>query len=122
MSQPLTYHRDHFYRALLRGIRFVWPLYLADAVEERKDIPGYRFSAEMSMRVRNIRSFALTKDFLDVWQEFRGEAPQLEPSLTLYRCRNSSSWDTMHRLEELYWQQMRQRHQSHFLPDQPAPP
>lgn len=60
------------------------------------------FSHEFDMRVGNIRSLTLTRDFLDKYPEFRGEAPQLEPSLTLH------SISTVDIIEKEYWKNLRQ--------------
>ena len=61
-----------------------------------------RFSDELHMRARSLHSLTLTKDFFIHYPEFRGEAPQLEPSLTLGPLAQYCD------LELLYWNKLQE--------------
>lgn len=54
------------------------------------------------MRVTNLRSFTLTKDFLDRYPELRGDAAQLEPSITTCRLSHPNIAETV------FWAKLRE--------------
>lgn len=83
------------------GVQFIWPYSFEDAYVKHEG--GLRMSDEFVMRLANLRSYATTKHFLDLYPDFRGEMPQLEPSPTLYTPLMTN------RLEELYWRKVRER-------------
>lgn len=69
-----------------------------------------RFTPEFMLRVTNLRSWTLTKQFIDLNPELRGLAPQLEPSATTRKLSSRAE------LEALYWQMLRRRYEP-FLKD-----
>lgn len=109
------YKNDRFvYELLSQGLRFVWPYQPQDAILLSEDAVQFSLSDEFILRVNNIRSFAMPADFLDKYQEFRGGAPQLEPSPTFYTPTEAD------RLEILYWKLVREKfHRNQDTPDEP---
>lgn len=96
------YCSDGFLSQMWKATRFIWPFDIDHAFTMSEDRTVCSFSHEFDMRVGNIRSLTLTRDFLDKYPEFRGEAPQLEPSLTLH------SISTVDIIEKEYWKNLRQ--------------
>lgn len=102
LGQSTLYCNDRFLRQVGRGIRFIWPFGIEHAFTRSENRMVCSFSHEFDIRVGNIRSLTLSKDFLDQYPEFRGEAPQLEPSLTLH------SMSIVELIEQEYWKNLRQ--------------
>lgn len=103
LDQPFTYHHNRFLLNLMSdGVRFIWPGSYAEIATKHEDTGQYRFSEEFLMRVSNLRSFALTKDFLDRHPELRGDASQLEPSVTTYQLSETTIAET------IFWAKMRE--------------
>lgn len=96
-SNAHRYCGKRFMADLSDASRFIWPFQVTSAIMTDFVDGRQRFSDEFTMRITNIRCLTLSKDFLDKYPEFRGEAPQLEPSLSLT---NPQTCDV---LEELYW-------------------
>lgn len=88
-------------RVASEGIRFIWPYSYTEIVSMDQQTSQCRFSDEFLMRVYNLRSYCLTKDFLDEYPELRGDAAQLEPSLTMCQVSDMNVWET------LFWAQLR---------------
>lgn len=107
MGTRLLEYGSHTFlqKIMLHGIRFVWPYSYVDLVIHQTHNDTSRFSEEFKMRVENLRSFTVAKDFLDMHPEFRGEMPQLEPSLTAYRLAQDQN------VNRTYWAQLRRKRQ-----------
>lgn len=103
LTQPFSYLTDHFLLELMSdGARFIWPCSYAEIVIMHQETGRYEFSDEFSMRLSNLRSFALTKDFLDRHPELRGDAAQLEPSVTTYQLSEANIAET------IFWAKLRE--------------
>lgn len=102
LSNLTRYNVPQFLKLVLTNIRFIWPYCLQDAIGSEAGHMEQGFRQEFLLRVHNLRSFTVMKDFLELHPEFRGEIPQLEPSLTLYRLEDQE------RLEKLFWTMVRQ--------------
>lgn len=101
------YCTDHFFHALIvHGARFIWPYDVDTAAYWDRSTQNWHLTRELLMRARNLRSFTLTRDFLERFPMFRGTAPQLEASVTLMRPNDTTY------LEALYWYLVREREQS----------
>lgn len=99
---------------MIEGFRFVWPYSPQEAFFWDETQSMLQASPEFILRVQNIRSYTMAHDFLEEFPEFRGEAPQLEPSATLHEP------SIQHLLEDIYWTTLRRRdrrqgHVSHDL-------
>lgn len=98
------YANDRFvYLLVTHGLRFIWPYETQSAITMSESTSRISLTDEFLLRVNNLRSFTMTADFLERYPEFRGEAPQLEPSPTFYR-----PGDVDH-LERLYWELLRKQ-------------
>lgn len=103
INEPFTYHNNHFISNVMSdGIRFIWPGSYAEIATIDQVTGQYGFSDEFMMRLSNLRSFALTKDFLDRHPQLRGDASQLEPSVTTYRLSETTIAET------IFWTKMRE--------------
>lgn len=101
-SHPFTFCNRQFFQEVSDSVRFIWP-YLYSEIANTHQVSGrYEFSDEFTMRVWNLRSYCLTKDFLDRYPELRGDAPQLEPSVTTYQISETNIGETM------FWAKMRE--------------
>lgn len=102
--QQARYCTDEWLRDYaVNGFRFLWPFQPEAAFVWDQSKFMLQASPEFLLRVRSLRSFTLTKDFLDRYPDFRGEAPQLEPSATIHQ---PSLTDTM---ERSYWAALRRK-------------
>lgn len=86
-----------------QGLRFIWPYDQESAITMSERTARFRLTDEFLLRINNIRSFTMTADLLEKYPEFRGEAPQLEPSPTFYTPGD------VDRLENLYWRLLRKK-------------
>lgn len=86
-----------------QGVRFVWPYNALSAISASPGTDLLCFTDEFLLRANNLRSYAITADFLNKFPEFRGDTPQLEPSPTFYAPESAEY------LEALYWQILRER-------------
>lgn len=102
------------YRLLSQGLRFIWPYQPQAAIVLPKTSALYSLSDEFMLRVSNIRSFAMPADFFERYPEFRGEAPQLEPSPIFYTPKD------IDHIETLYWKLLRDK--ARRGEDEPAAP
>lgn len=106
LNEPFTYRNNQFLLNVMSdGVRFIWPGSYAEIVTKDEETGQYGFSDEFSMRVSNLRSYALTKDFLDRHPELRGDASQLEPSVTTYQLSETTIAET------IFWAKLREARQ-----------
>lgn len=106
MSHPHRYNDVEFINSLAHGTGFVWPFETPMAYTTATSDSMCRFTPELMLRTTNLRSYTLTKDFLDDNPDLRGLAPQLEPSVTNIRLSSQSE------LEALYWKMLRRKYES----------
>jgi hypothetical protein len=88
------------------GARFVWPSE-QNAAYSTSTTSGTmcRFTPEFMLRVSNLRSWTLTKEYLDSHPELRGLAAQFEPSVTTRKVSSRGE------LELLYWRMLRRKYE-----------
>lgn len=107
MNEPTRYLNEPFFNTITaQGARFVWPYPALSAITLSEETGCYQMTDEFILRVTNLRSYALTANFLNSYPQFRGDAPQLEPSPTYY------SPNDINNLEALYWKVLREKVQS----------
>lgn len=117
-QNPDKYLNDAFLNTILcQGLRFVWPYNALSAVAISPTNGLLCFTDEFLLRSNNLRSFAISSDFLSKYPEFHGDAQQLEPSPTSYLPDGGAR-----HLETLYWRTLRERIRNDRLLENPKVP